>query len=60
MNLPLKPYNDFEPTSNLTTFAYYKNIFNDQMINDLTQMVESNYKFSKGRTGVKSLGTDTD
>ena len=60
MNLPLKPYNDFAPTSNWTTFAYYKNVFNDQMINDLTQMVESNYKFEKGRTGVAELGTDTD
>ena len=59
MNLPLKPYNDFTPTSNWNTYAYYKNVFNDQMINDLTQMVESNYKFTKGRTGVKELGTDT-
>ena len=60
MNLPLKPYNDFKPTSNWNTYAYYKNVFNDQMINDLTQMVESNYKFSKGRTGNKKLGNDTD
>ena len=57
---PLKPYNDFKPTSNWNTFYYFKNVFNDQMINDLTQMVESNYEFSKGRTGVKELGTDTD
>ena len=60
MNLPLKPYNDFAPTSNWNTYAYYKNVFNDKMINDLTQMVESNYQFTKGRTGVKELGTDTD
>mgnify|MGYP001192633266 CR=1 FL=1 len=60
MNLPLKPYNDFAPTSNWNTYAYYKNVFNDKMINDLTQMVESNYEFSKGRTGVRELGTDTD
>jgi len=60
MNLPLKPYNDFSPTSNWNAFWYKKNIFNDQMINDLTQMVESNYKFSKGRTGNKETGTDTD
>ena len=45
LNLPLKPYNDFTPKSNWNTFAYYKNVFNDQMINDLTQKVESNYKF---------------
>ena len=56
---PLKPYNDFNPTSNWNTYWYAQNIFNDQMINDLTQMVESNYKFEKGRTGTKELGTDT-
>ena len=60
MNLPLRPYNDFPPTSNWNTFYYCKNILNDQIINDLTQMVESNYKFSKGRTGNKETGTDTD
>jgi len=30
------------------------------MIRELEQMVHANYKFSKGRTGVKELGTDTD
>ena len=57
---PLKPYNNYTPTSNWNTYWYAKNVFNDQMINDLTQMVESNYKFEKGRTGTKELGTDTD
>ena len=57
---PLKPYNDFKPQSNWNTFYYYKNVFNDQMINNLTQMVESNYEFSKGKTGVEELGTSTD
>ena len=57
---PLKPYNDFKPTSNWNTYWYAQNVFNDQMINDLTQMVESNYKFEKGRTGTRELGTDTD
>ena len=57
---PLKPYNDFKPQSNWNTFYYYKNVFNDQMINNLTQMVESNYKFSKGKTGVEELGNSTD
>jgi PKHD-type hydroxylase len=56
----LKSYNDSTPTSNWNTFYYYKNIFNDQMINKLTTDVTSNYDFSKGRTGVKALGTDTD
>jgi len=57
---PLKPYNDFQPTSNWNTFYYFKNVFNDRMIRELEQMVHANYKFSKGRTGVKELGTDTD
>jgi len=57
---PLKPYNDFKPQSNWNTFYYYKNVFNDQMINNLTQMVESNYEFSKSKTGVEELGTSTD
>ena len=57
---PLKPYNNFKPTSNWNTYWYAQNVFNDQMINDLTQMVESNYKFEKGRTGTRELGTDTD
>jgi PKHD-type hydroxylase len=30
------------------------------MIGELEQMVKANYKFSKGRTGVRELGTDTD
>ena len=50
---PLKPYNDFKPTSNWNTFYYFKNVFDDQMIAQLDKMVYSNYTFSKGRTGVK-------
>ncbi len=57
---PLKPYNDFNPTSNWNDFYYFKNVFNDQMIKELEDMVYANYKFSKGRTGVAELGTDTD
>jgi len=53
---PLKPYNDFKPTSNWNTFYYFKNVFDDQMIAQLDQMVYSNYTFSKGRTGVAELG----
>ena len=56
---PLKPYNDFKPTSNWNTFYYFKNVFNDEMIDQLDKMVYSNYTFSKGRTGVAELGTDT-
>ncbi len=26
---PLKPYNDFKPTSNWNTFYYFKNVFDD-------------------------------
>jgi PKHD-type hydroxylase len=57
---PLKPYNDFKPTSNWNDYYYYKNIFNDQMIKELEDMVFTNYKFSKGKTGIAELGTDTD
>ena len=57
---PLKPYNDFKPESNWNTFYYFKNVFNDQMITELTNMVNSNYTFSKGRTGTAELGNDTD
>ena len=56
---PLKPYNDFTPTSNWSTFYYYKNVLNDQMINQLTTDVETNYEFRKGQTGVKELGTES-
>jgi PKHD-type hydroxylase len=57
---PLKPYNDFLPTSNWNDFYYYKNVFNDDMIKELEKMVYTHYTFSKGRTGVAELGTDTD
>lgn len=57
---PLKPYNDFKPTSNWNDYYYYKNVFNDQMIKELEDMVFTNYKFSKGKTGIAELGTDTD
>ena len=54
--LTLRPYNDFSPTSNWSTFYYFKNVFNDQMIQDLEKMVYANYEFSKGTTGVAELG----
>jgi PKHD-type hydroxylase len=57
---PLKPYNDIKPTSNWNDFYYYKNVFNDQMIKELEDIVHTNYQFSKGRTGVAELGSDTD
>jgi PKHD-type hydroxylase len=56
---PLKPYNDFKPTSNWNDFYYFKNVFDDKMIGELEQMVHANYQFSKGRTGVAELGNDT-
>lgn len=57
--LSLLPYHDYKPNSNWNSFYYYKNVFNDEMIKDLENMVYSNYTFSKGRTGVAELGTDT-
>ena len=59
-NFPLIPYNNFIPQSNWNTFYYYKNVFNDQMIKELTDMVYSNYEFSKGRTGTEEMGNITD
>jgi PKHD-type hydroxylase len=41
-------------------FIIIKNIFNDQMIKELEDMVHTNYQFSKGRTGIAELGSDTD
>lgn len=57
---PLMPYNNFLPTSNWNDFYYYKNVFNDEMIAALEKMVYTHYTFSKGRTGVRELGNDTD
>lgn len=58
--LTLVPYNDPTPTSDWTTFAYFKEVFSNQMIQNLEQMVYGNYEFSKGRTGTLELGEDTD
>ena len=54
---PLMPYNDFTPTSNWADFYYFKNVFTDEMIKELDQMVYTNYKMSKGRTGIKELSS---
>ena len=59
-SFPLLPYNNFTPQSNWNDFYYYKNVFNDEMIKNLTDMVYANYKFSKGKTGTKELGDMTD
>lgn len=58
--ISLVPYNNFTPASNWNTFYYYKNVFNDSMIEELEKMVYTHYKFSKGRTGIAELGNDTD
>lgn len=57
---PLIPYNNYTPTSNWNDFYYYKNVFNDEMIKQLEDMVYKNYEFSKGKTGFAELGTITD
>jgi len=59
-SFPLLPYNQFTPQSNWNDFYYYKNVFNDEMIKNLTDMVYTNYRFSKGKTGTKELGDMTD
>ena len=60
MGYPLKPYNDYKPESNWNDFYYFKNVFTKDMIATLDEMVNLNYKFSKGRTGTAELGNDTD
>lgn len=59
-SFPLIPYNQFTPQSNWNTFYYWKNVFDDNMIRNLTDMVYANYKFEKGKTGTKELGNETD
>ena len=57
---PLTPYNQYKVDSNWNTFYYFKNVFNDNMISDLTSYVTQNYQFSKGITGVPELGNVSD
>lgn len=60
MSIDYKVYNTPSPTSNWNTFYYWKKILSDEVINDLTKMVENKYTFSKGKTGIAELGTSTD
>lgn len=57
--ISLKPYNNDTPTSNWNNFYYFKNVFTDEMISNLENMVHNNYKFEKGTTGIAELGTVT-
>ena len=57
--ISLKPYNNDIPTSNWNNFYYFKNVFTDEMISNLENMVHNNYKFEKGTTGIPQLGTVT-
>ncbi len=59
-SFPLIPYNQFTPQSNWNSFYYWKNVLDDKMIKDLTDMVYANYKFEKGKTGTQELGNVTD
>ena len=56
----LEVYNSPKPTSNYNRVYHVSNVFTDEMIFHLENMVHSNYTFSKGRTGVSELGNDTD
>lgn len=58
--LTLEPYFNYKPDSNWNTFYYFKNVFDDKMISDLTSYVTQNHQFSKGRTGVSELGNVSD
>jgi len=58
--LRLEPYNGTKVTSIWNSYYYFENIFNDEMIRNLENMVYQNYSFSKGRVGTAELGTDTD
>jgi PKHD-type hydroxylase len=57
---PLEVYTNQTPTSNYNRVYHLSNVFTDEMISHLENMVYSNYTFSKGRTGVLELGNDTD
>jgi len=57
---PLEVYSDYKPTSNYNRIYHVSNVFTDEMIFHLENMVHSNYTFSKGRTGTSELGNDTD
>lgn len=56
--LPLQPYNNEKITSLWSTFYHKENVFNDQMINELEHLVNTNYQFEKGRTGSYETGFD--
>ena len=56
----LEVYNNFQPTSNYNKIYHLSNVFTDEMIFHLENMVHSNYTFSKGRTGTSELGDLTD
>jgi PKHD-type hydroxylase len=56
----LEVYNSSKPTSNYNRLYHVSNVFTDEMIFHLENMVYSNYTFSKGRTGVLELGNNTD
>jgi PKHD-type hydroxylase len=56
----LEVYNNYKPISNYNRIYHASNIFTDEMISYLENMVHSNYTFSKGRTGIPELGNDTD
>jgi PKHD-type hydroxylase len=57
--ISLTPYNNDVPASNWTNFYYFKNVFTDEMISNLENMVHNNYKFEKGTTGILEFGTVT-
>ena len=56
----LEVYNNFQPTSNYNRIYHLSNVFTDEMIFHLENMVHSNYTCSKGRVGISELGNDTD
>jgi len=58
--LTFQPYYDPTPQSNWNQIFVKKNVFNDEMISRLENSVLPDYSFSKGRTGARELGTDTD
>lgn len=58
--LTFQPYFDFTPQSNWNQIYIKKKVFTDDMISQLENQVLPDYGFSKGRTGARELGTDTD
>lgn len=58
-SFPLIPYNVEDIQSDWTQLYHFPKAFTDEMIEELTKMVNVHYPFEKGRTGNTETGEDT-